>query len=244
MKITPKQLEIILLLYKFRFLNTNQVQTLLQHKDNRRIKSWLKDLNDKKIIFRIYSKKIGENTKPAIYCLDSASKKIVQDHKEINKIFLNRVYKEKTRSKEFIDHSLFIASIYLNFLKLAETNNSKFEFLTKSTLLNLFTDAYININNKKYLIEIWDKKEADFILKKRTKKLINHFVYGDFKKENNENFPIILLICFNEKAKIYLNSFISQILVEEGNFPLNFLISSLEIIKNESLENIKWQSLN
>lgn len=244
MKITPKQIEIILLLYKFRFLNTNQIQILLQHKDNRRIKSWLKDLNDKKIIFRIYSKKIGENTKPAIYCLDSASKKIVQDHKEINKIFLNRVYKEKTRSKEFIDHSLFISSLYLYFLKLAENNNSKFEFLTKTTLLDLFTDSYLTINNKEYLIEVWDKKEADFVLRKKVKKLINHFVYGDWSNKNNKNFPIILLICFNEKAKIYLNSFISQILVEEGNFPLNFLISSLEIIKNESLENIKWQSLN
>jgi len=241
---TPKQIEIILLLYKFRFINTNQIQTLLHHKDNRRIKSWLKDLNDKKIIFRIYSKKIGENTKPAIYCLNSGSKKILQDHKEINPIFLNRVYKEKNRSKEFVDHSLFITSLYLYFLKLAETNNSKFEFLTKTTSLILFTDACININNKKYLIEIWDKKEADFILRKRTKQLINHFVYGDFPKKNDENFPIILLICFNEKAKIYLNSFITQTLNEEGNFPLNFLISSLEIIKNEGLENIKWQALN
>jgi len=244
MKITPKQLEIILLLYKFRFLNTHQFKTLLKHKDIRRINSWLKDLNDKKIIFRIYSKKIGENTKPAIYCLDSASKKIVQDHKEINKIFLSRVYKEKNRSKEFINHSLFISSLYLYFLKLAENNNSKFEFLTKTTLLNLFTDAYLNINNKKYLIEIWDKKEADFILRKRTKQLINHFVYGDFPKETDKDSPTILLICFNEKAKIYLNSFITQTLNEEGNFPLNFLISSLEIIKNEGLENIKWQALN
>jgi len=243
-KITPKQIEIILLLYKFRFLNTHQFKTLLKHKDIRRINSWLKDLNDKKIIFRIYSKKIGENTKPAIYCLDSASKKIVQDHKEINKIFLNRVYKEKTRSKEFIDHSLFIASIYLNFLKLAETNNSKFEFLTKTTLLDLFTDSYFTIYNKEYLIEVWDKKEADFVLRKKIKKLINHFIYGDWPHKNDKDFPTILLFCLNEKNKNYLNPFITQVLIEEGNLKLSFLLTSLEIIKDQNLENIKWQALN
>ena len=46
--ITPKQLEIILLLYKFRFIKKNQFKTLLKHKDIRHINSWLKDLNNKK----------------------------------------------------------------------------------------------------------------------------------------------------------------------------------------------------
>jgi len=244
MKITPKQLEIILLLYKFRFLNTHQFKTLLKHKDIRRINSWLKDLNNKKIIFRIYSKKIGENTKPAIYCLDSGSKKIVQEQKEFNHSFLNRLYKEKNRSKEFINHSLFISSLYLHFLKLAENNKSKFEFLTKTTLVDLFTDIYLTVNNKEYLIEIWDKKEPDFVLRKKIKKLINHFVYGDWPQKNNKDFPTILLFCLNEKNKDYLNSFITQFLIEEGNFKLNFLLTSLETIKDQNLENIKWQALN
>ena len=45
--ITPKQQEIPKLIYKFRFLNRIQIQTLLNHKDKRRINSWLKDLSEK-----------------------------------------------------------------------------------------------------------------------------------------------------------------------------------------------------
>lgn len=58
-KITPKQIEIILLLYKFRFLNTNQFKTLLKHKDIRRINSWLKDLNKNKNNYYLTAYKIN-----------------------------------------------------------------------------------------------------------------------------------------------------------------------------------------
>ena len=45
--IAAKQQEIPKLIYKFRFLNRIQIQTLLNHKDKRRINSWLKDLSEK-----------------------------------------------------------------------------------------------------------------------------------------------------------------------------------------------------
>jgi hypothetical protein len=45
--LTPKQQEILKLLYKYKFLNRTQIQTLLSHKDKRRIITWLKDLREK-----------------------------------------------------------------------------------------------------------------------------------------------------------------------------------------------------
>ena len=65
--ITPKQQEIPKLIYKFRFLNRIQIQTLLNHKDKRRINSWLKDLSEKEYRKWHYSKTFGENTKHTIY---------------------------------------------------------------------------------------------------------------------------------------------------------------------------------
>ena len=72
--ITKKQLEIITLLYRFRFLNRLQIQKLLNQKQKNRINYWLKDLYDKKIIGRNYSKKFGDNIKPAVYYLKTKSK--------------------------------------------------------------------------------------------------------------------------------------------------------------------------
>jgi hypothetical protein len=43
-KITTKQNNILNYLYKFYFLNTNQLQKLLNHKNPQKIQKWLKDL--------------------------------------------------------------------------------------------------------------------------------------------------------------------------------------------------------
>jgi hypothetical protein len=66
-KITNKQTALFHYLYKFYFLNTNQFQKLLNHKQPQTVQKWLKDLNDKKIIGRNYSNKLGDNTMMAIY---------------------------------------------------------------------------------------------------------------------------------------------------------------------------------
>ena len=46
-KITKSQQYILFLFYKFRFLNTNQIQTLLNHKNQNYAQILLKDLKDK-----------------------------------------------------------------------------------------------------------------------------------------------------------------------------------------------------
>ena len=51
---TPKQLEILLLLYRFRFLNSPQIQAILNHKYHHRIQTWLNDLLTKDYIGQLY----------------------------------------------------------------------------------------------------------------------------------------------------------------------------------------------
>ncbi len=97
LKITPKQFQILLLLYRFRFLDRTHIQRLLNHKDRKRINAWLKDLTNKNIISRKYSQKLKENTKPAIYCLATKSRKLLLNHPDINEKILKRVYRDKTR---------------------------------------------------------------------------------------------------------------------------------------------------
>src|SRR6266496_3334797 len=68
--ITPKQQAILKLIYKHRFLNRIHIQRLLNHKDKRRIISWLKDLRDKQYVDWHYNA-TGFITKsqPGIYYL-------------------------------------------------------------------------------------------------------------------------------------------------------------------------------
>ena len=50
--ITKKQETILTLIFTFRFINSKQIQEFLQHKDHRRINSWLKDLTEKEYVER------------------------------------------------------------------------------------------------------------------------------------------------------------------------------------------------
>lgn len=119
--ITPKQLEILILIYRFRFLNRSQLQTLLKHKDTKRINTWLKDLTDKKIVGRHYSTKLKENTKPAIYYLMTKSKTLLIGQPQVDeRLLLKRVYREKIRSRKLIDHCIFRFLFHLELNKRQE----------------------------------------------------------------------------------------------------------------------------
>ena len=66
--LTKKQLEILTLLYRFRFLNRSQIQKLLNHKKISRINIWLKDLADKKTNKK--SKTINKKKEPKRFIPD------------------------------------------------------------------------------------------------------------------------------------------------------------------------------
>lgn len=81
-KVTKKQIEIIKLLAKYRYLNRLHIQKLLNHKQSHRVKVWLKDLSNKEYLVRFYSNKFGENIKPAYYCLAVKSRSILKTDPE------------------------------------------------------------------------------------------------------------------------------------------------------------------
>src|SRR5687768_9303547 len=116
-KITKKQNQIILLLYKFRFLTIKQIQKILSHKDAKNIKKWLRDLREKKYITLAQIVNPNDVTKPYIFCLDTKSKLIIKNLEKINESFLDRLHKEKTLTEDFIYHRLFIVDFYIHFLE-------------------------------------------------------------------------------------------------------------------------------
>src|SRR5438552_2064272 len=106
--LTKQKLAILVLLYRFRFLNTHQIQKLLNHKNPTRIQTWLKELTTEQYIICDYNRHImGENNKPAIYCLATRSKKELQELKECNSKILIRIYKEKALSTIFKQKQMF-----------------------------------------------------------------------------------------------------------------------------------------
>lgn len=108
--ITTKQKEILRLIYTYRFLNRTQIQTLLKHKDKRRIISWLKDLREKQYLDWHYdATDFKTKSQPAIYYLAlNGIRHLRQLDKQLNEELRKR-YKDSDRQQVFINRCLLIA---------------------------------------------------------------------------------------------------------------------------------------
>src|SRR5579884_2239122 len=105
--ITTKQQEILKLLYRYRFLNRTQIQTLLNHKDKRRIISWLKDLREKQYVdWRYDATDFIAKSQPAIYYLSLNGIRYLRQLDIYPNEDLRKRYKEPNRTQVFIDRCL------------------------------------------------------------------------------------------------------------------------------------------
>jgi len=232
--LTKKQLEILTLLYRFRFLNRSQIQQLLNHKKISQINIWLKDLYDKKIIGRNYSNKLGDNIKPAIYYLKAKSKNYLVDQLEEDDKMMKRIYGEKNRSQKFINHCLLSADFYLSLKKSPE--DRQIYFYTKLDLLNHdylplnHADAYVATKKgkkiKRYFLEIIDEGTPRFVIRTKIKQYLEYYDANTWQEATSHPFPKILLLCPNDLIKKYLHSFIPKIMAEENQTEIDFYLST------------------
>lgn len=250
-KVTPKQFDILILLYRFRFLDRTHIQRFLNHKDPKRINTWLKDLTDRNIIGRHYSRKLLENTKPAIYYLVTKSKQILETRVDIDSKLLKRIYREKTRSKRFIDHHLLLADIYFYLQASANNTNSQLHFFTKTDLAKHYylpykrPDAYIAVEKdrgiKRYFLEIIDEETPRFMLRKLIERYIEYLDDNKWHNTTGYNFPAVLLACPNNTIKNYLYKHISQVLEEEAENEIEFFLTTRDLIQESEMKASIWR---
>lgn len=217
-KLTAKQIEILLLLYKFRFLHTYQFQKLLSHKSSNRIKLWLKDLTEKEYIKRDY-KKEAINKKPAIYSLTIKSRELLKKRKDCNLSVLNNIYREKYRSTQFINHCMLIADIQLVLNSQIKKTETLF-FATKSGIAdydyfpNPLPDAYIVIKKPKstqrYLVDVIDATLPRFAIRGKIQRFIDYYHKDLWEDRTGAKFPSIIIISPNDENKKYTKRFIAK----------------------------------
>lgn len=250
--ITPKQLEILTLIYRFRFLNRHQIQTLLNHKDPKRINTWLKDLTVRNILGRNYSTKLKENTKPAIYYLATKSRKILLEQENTNEKILRRAYRDKNASEKLTNHCLFLVDIYLLLWKQSPENHQELHFFTKSDLAEHYylpynrPDAYISLKDRnitrRYFLEIIDEGTPRFMLRKKILQYIEYFDEGTWHDRTLYDNPSLLIICPNQNIYDFLFKYITQVLEEETS-DLQCFLSLKSEIQAAGITPATWHSV-
>jgi len=242
--ITKKQLEILTLLYRFRFLNRLQIQKLLHHQYLNRVTIWLNQLTNTNYIRRYYNPKTV--TIPAIYSLGLNGKKYLKqsDLKGINKTLLDRVWREKNLSDQFKQHCLLVADIYLSLVTLTEKNKSILNFRTKTELSNIKDlispnpDAYFSLtksngNKKRYFLDIFNDWPPRMYLRKRVNQYLEFYQTNIWQDHQTDPFPQIILVCPEDRAKRYLNRYIKKKLEYESE--PQFYLSTSDQIKTKGL---------
>jgi len=252
--ITNKQLEILIFLYRFRFLNRIHIQKFLNHKNHSRITPWLKDLTNKQIISRIYTQTLENINKPAIYYLANKARHILKDHEKCNPEALNRVYREKHRSETFRNHWLFIADLYFHFQDTALKQNSTCNFYAATDLSTVayaplpLPDAFLTITEgqkptKRYFLDVLDETLPMFAIKKRISQYCRYYQANYWQDHNKHPFPKILLVCSSARVKNSLLRFISKTL-EEEEVELSFFLSLKSNISEHGIQANTWESID
>lgn len=153
--ITDKQKEIMDLIFRFRFVNRHQIQRLLNHKDPKRVNAWLKDLVEKKYLGRIYSHKLLENTKPAIYYLHNngivwvrynKSEEYTGEDLGLDIKYVKKFYQDKNASLTFINHCITLCEFYVQIKGYERKGNG--DKKNKSLEYNIETKTEMWINKQ------------------------------------------------------------------------------------------------
>ncbi len=245
---TKKQKEIISKhILNFRFLNTHQIQKLLNHKDPKTINTWLKKLTENKYIGRDYKSTFGENHIPAIYYIGLNGIRYLKKYHNLDKDFAKRLYGEKDKSEKFKNHHVFLTDIYLELRKNKEytyTYMPQFQLWEYEELRELKTDAYIKKTKlkgqtKRYLLHLFDKYVKDFLLEYKVKQYIK-FYYSDKWKEVfvSKNFPTVLFILPNTQKLSIIRKAIKK---SHPQFPIS--ITTTKEMQTKGFTSNIWEEV-
>ncbi len=250
--ITHKQYDILLFLYRFRFLSRIHIQHFLHHKNHTRIIPWLNSLTNQQLIGRIYSTAFGENTKPAVYYLTPAGRRVLKTDERCNLSALQHVYGEAKRSAQFRAQCLFLADLYFQFLHLTQEHHSTLHFSTQTDLAEIeylphpLPDAYIAIEEtdgaiSRYFLELIDAGTPRFAMRSRIKQYVEYAESQQWETATQHPFPKVMLICPDERTQTFLQKFIATTLEESSADELAFFLTTKAHIRQHGIAADMWQ---
>ena len=237
-QLLPKaQLDILQYLYRFRFLNSSQLQRLLNHNNIRLTNYHLKNLITHNYIGKHYSRSLGLANIPAVYYLSSGSIKVLSDSPNFDKRALKTIYREKIRSQQFITHSSFVAEYFLYLRGESEKSKHTLHFFTKTDLLahpyliHPLPDAYFarvdaKGDTKRYLSVV----EDSFLALPYANELNNTVIISMMVSLQRPLATIFqpLFICPGYASLIYLKKHISRIYEETSLDQIEIFIATKE----------------
>lgn len=215
--LNTKQLSILDLLYLFRFGTTELLAEALEG-SKIKMNERLKVLLEQDYIGRNYEPEYRLLRKHASYYLLPKGIKVLRgtgDNYDSN--ILHSIYKDKSASEQFINHSL---AVFRAYCQLKNKYGDSLRFFTKSKLTqfeyfpNPLPDAYIRLESehgeKQYFLEILQSTRPYFVSVRKARRYVTYAEEGEWE-DTGTDLPSIVLICDTETLKKRLDNHLDKL---------------------------------
>jgi hypothetical protein len=238
-KLNAEQLEVLELLYKFRFGSNDLFAQYFGKKDRSFVFKRLKILLEQGLIGKRFDSSYRIQGKPAAYYLLPDGARMLQGLRPPEKakeITVKGIYNDKNVSEEFVGRCLKLFAIH-NQLKTHYGDAIKLFTKTSLALYDYFPrplpDAYIALkvggDTKRFFLEMFDESEPPFTTDRRLQKLIEYYQEETWPGEGGP-FPPILCVCDTGKLEKQVTKQISRALCKNDE-EMEFYATTLGALK-------------
>lgn len=232
-------------------MNRTHIQTLLSHKDKRRIISWLKDLRDKQYIDWHYdSIDFIAKSQPAIYYLALNGIRFLRDQNHYPNQGLRKRYKEPERTQAFLDRCLLIADCCIR-LRNNSKDSAEYSYILPADYAGLdneysfldelrpqlYFSKHQDGNDTNYLLESFDATPPRYQLRKRLKDYVD---FLDEWNKTNESHPIALFVCATTADLLHVKRRVKQHIRDE-DIDAQIRVTTLGKIKTSGVASMIWE---
>lgn len=209
-KLNGGQLDVLYLLYKFRFGSNDLIAQYFGKKDRSFVYKRLSILLERGLIGKRFDTSYRLQGKPAAYYLtpDGARELMAARGTDVN---IKSIYKDRSVFEQFVRYSLEIFAIHN---KLKEQYGGDLKFFTKANLnyeeYDYFPkplpDAYFRIvtddtaESKQYFLEVSESTKPFFVSVRKMRRYIAYDESGEWDGTGT-SLPTIILACDNETLK-------------------------------------------
>lgn len=203
--LNPEQVDILELVYKFRFVTMATVKDyFIESNPGTNVFRRLEVLADQSFIAKRYFNNYRLLHKPVVYYLLPEGARKLNDYRDKgDEADIKGTYRDSTVSERFAMHCVAVFDLYNH---LTEQYDDELEFLAKSDQADFDDfpkqkpDAYLMMSTKHYFVDVLDD-DAHLLIdtSKRIKRYIAYRKSGNWAVMNAP-FPEIVFVCNSEEA--------------------------------------------
>jgi DNA-binding PadR family transcriptional regulator len=225
-KPTKSQLDLLKLLYKFRFATTTLLATH-RHKNPVTIYGTLQVLLKNDYIAKNYSPSYKLAGRGAEYYLTNTGIRYLRDNEQLSEAVLHAMYKNKHLGQPFIQRCLLIYQIYIHLL---QQYGQDMKIYTRSEMQDAegfpeqLPDLFITLGDHSYFLDIFTDN-LFYLIKKRLDVLLKHYESGEWEEKT---YPSLLIVLTDSRVETKTLAYIEKIkddaFIEDGE--LNILTTT------------------